>query len=1135
MTLPRILPALLCASAAWGAAAASPREVPFFPVYFEPNQGQSDGATTFLARGPGYTTLLQQNGAAVYYLSSGTGSVPGAIRMEFGGGAGRSIEQAGEQPLSSVTHYYSGNEPGKWRPGIPHYREVRARNVYPGIDMLWHAQGPDLEYEFTVEAGADPRQILMQFRGANRVWIDRAGNLVAEAGGGQLCHRRPVAWQEIAGRRVPVRASFRLQAATAGFHLGPYDRRLKLWIDPVLTYASYLGGAGYDAAYAIAVDGSGQMYVTGTSSSVSFSSQNTGLLASRDAFVTKFGANGAIVYTTIFSSSADDSGQAIAVDSTGNVYVAGTTEGADFPVTPGAWQTVSGGGEDGFAAKLDSNGNLVYASYIGGAGNEVATGMAIDNCGNAYISGYTSSVGFPTTPGAPQLTYGGGPYDAFLVKLNAAGGSAVYATLLGGSGNDQAQSVALDPAGNVCIAGYTDSTDLAVQSPLQANPGGEGDAMIACLNAAGTAWLTVSYLGGSGVDQASALAIDGAGSLYVAGATFSEDFPTTPGAFQTSPAGSYDAFAVKLGPLGSSLVYATLLGGSGSDASTSLALASAGDIWVAGYTASFDFPVVGAWQSSNHGSFDGFVAHLSANGTILLSSSYLGGSQEDQIWGIALSSTGIVLATGSTGSADFPVTPGAVEPNAPAGYNAFLAQIDPPLTGYSVSGQVTVAGAAPLAGINLVLSGGASGATTTGASGDYAFNGLIAGGSYTIVPSANGYTFSPPSQTFNDLSANQTAGFTATCGLRVNPSAVFLDSTSQTAPPLYVVTDSPACLWVASADAGFIDITSGTNGNGNGAVTFSVPANATGADLTGTLSVDGQAVSITQRETAVTFADVNPPDYYFDFVNAMYQTGITAGCATTPPQYCPDSTTTRGEMAVFIITGIEGENNFTYTTTPYFTDVPATNPFFKFIQKMKDLGITGGCSATLYCPNDPVTRGEMAVFIVVARYGSINFSYPTTPYFTDVPPTNEFFPFIQKMAQIGITAGCAPGLYCPDESLTRGQMAVFVITGLFDQLLPITTPIITQAVPNSGNPGQTVTVTLYGLVTHFAAGTTQVTAPTGITVSNVTVTSPTSLTVQLNISPGAIPSLGVAGGRPYSLDVTTGSEEAMLPNGFTVQ
>jgi hypothetical protein len=285
----------------------------------------------------------------------------------------------------------------------------------------------------------------------------------------------------------------------------------------------------------------------------------------------------------------------------------------------------------------------------------------------------------------------------------------------------------------------------------------------------------------------------------------------------------------------------------------------------------------------------------------------------------------------------------------------------------------------------------------------------------------------------------------------------------------------------------------------------------------------------------VPFTDVAPTNPFFNFINSMYELGITAGCLGNPPQYCPDSTTTRGQMAVFLITAIEGSNNFSYTATPYFTDVPASDPFFKFIQKLRDLGITSGCSPTTFCPSDPITRGQMAVFVIKARYGTINFTYPTTPYFTDVPTTNAFFPFVQKMAQTGITAGCAPGLYCPDQSLTRGQMAVFIITGLLNQLLPVSTPVISQAIPASGSLGQNVTVTLSGMSTHFAQGTSQVTVPAGMTASNVTVSSPTSLTVQLAISPSAKPSNTSPSGSPYSIVVTTGSEEAMIPNGFIVQ
>ena len=426
-----------------------------------------------------------------------------------------------------------------------------------------------------------------------------------------------------------------------------------------------------------------------------------------------------------------------------------------------------------------------------------------------------------------------------------------------------------------------------------------------------------------------------------------------------------------------------------------------------------------------------------------------------------------------------------------------------------------------------MLTGAASASTVTGVSGDYSFVGLSPGGSYTVTPSGLGYSFSPASQSFANLNGNQTAGFSGACLLSVSPSTVYLDSTAQSGPPIGVAA-SASCVWAATAGAAFLTLTSGASGSGDGTVAFSVPANTSGADLAGSLSVGGQTVSITQRETAAVFTDVGPVDFDFDAADILFAQGITGGCSATPRMYCPNENITRGQMAVFIVTAIEGGNSFTYTTTPYFTDVPSSNPFFKFIQKLKDLGITSGCTATTYCPGDPVTRGQMAVFIITARYGAIPYSYPSTPYFTDVPAANAFFAFIQKMAQVGITAGCAPGLYCPANTLTRGQMAIFISAGLLNELLPATTPLVVQATPHAAAPGQTVTVALSGCGTHFAPGSTQVATAPDITASNIAVTGPTSLTVQFTVSSGLTPG-------PSSIVATTGTEEAVLPNGFAVQ
>ena len=1197
-----LLPLLGIKAAPAAALLSPPNVAPHF--YFETNRGQADPSVAFVARGLGYAVLLQRNGSAVYRFPGVEDDAP-PLSVEFLCRHTRAGLE-GEQPLASVTNYYSGRR-NDWLPAIPHFERVRFRDIYPGIDLVWRSRGADLEYEFLARAGADPSRIRIRFTGANRISLDDQGNLILETPFGKIRHRPPVAWQEIAGRRQDVAIALRLERNTAGFQLGPYSRHRPLRIDPVLAYSTYVGGAGYDAGYAITTDGSGGVYMTGTTASIGFPAQGSGVNSNNDAFVMKFNESGDLIYTTVLASDGNSSGQAIAADSSGNVYIAGTTEADNFPVTTGAWQTVFGGIADAFAAKLNPAGDLIYASYIGGPGREAGTGIAIDSSGNAYVSGSTSG-SFPTTTGAAQTLYGGGFADAFVVKLNSQGSAAVYSTLLGGTGNDEAEAITVDGAGNVCIAGYTDSTNLPVNAAFQPSPGGDGDALVGCLNANGTAWTMVSYLGGSNVDQAYALAIDASGNLYVAGATFSSDFPVTSAVFQPANAGSYDAFLAQLSPGGSTLVYATFLGGSGSDAATALAVGSTGDVWIGGYTNSTNFPVSGAWQPAAGGSFDGFLSHLSPNAAALLTSSYLGGSGDDRVLAIALDpTTGLVFATGSTLSANFPVTPGAMQGAAPAGVNAFLATINPSaysiyglvatqagaplsgvevtlsgacagststdsngnfffnnlsggdtytftptlngypfsppsqtfstlaanqtanftaMTGYSISGNIALTGAVPFGGVNVALSGAVNSSTATDVNGNYSFNGLITG-TYTVTPSLAASTFSPASVTFSNLTTNQTVDFTTQCSYSVSPSALYLDSTSQAGPTLNVTAGS-GCPWTTSASGGFITITSGASGTGNGAATFTVTANSSGAVRAGTLTVAGQTATLTQRATAEIFADVTPPDYYFDFADIMHQAGITGGCSTQPLDYCPNSITTRGEMAVFLIAAIEGGSPFTYTTTPYFTDLPPSSPYFMFIQKLKDLGITTGCTATTYCPDDAITRGEMAVFIIVSRYETTSYTYPSTPYFTDVPPSSSFFPFIQKMAQAGITAGCGSGLFCPDETLNRGQMAVFIVTGLLNELLPAGTPLIGSAFPNSAAPGQVVTVTLNGVNTHFVQGTTQVAASAGVTPSNITVLSGTSLSVQLAVGATVV-------SNPTSIVVTTATEEAVLPNGFLVQ
>ncbi len=277
------------------------------------------------------------------------------------------------------------------------------------------------------------------------------------------------------------------------------------------------------------------------------------------------------------------------------------------------------------------------------------------------------------------------------------------------------------------------------------------------------------------------------------------------------------------------------------------------------------------------------------------------------------------------------------------------------------------------------------------------------------------------------------------------------------------------------------------------------------------------------------FADVVSLDVFVPAVDLLREYGITSGCGSSPPTFCPAADITRGDMSVFVVRSIMGGDNFTFTTTPYFSDVPASHPEFQWVQKMRDLGITTGCGPTTYCPNDSVTRDQMAVFIIRARFGATaTFTFPSTPSFTDVGSDNTFFSWIQKMAQLGITSGCGPATYCPSDPVTREEMAAFLMRGAYNQLLAPGTPVVTSVSPAASPVGYIVSVTLTGQNTHWVNGATQVTTAPGITVSNVAVSSATTLTMQLTVPANATPG-------PYSLTATTGAEEATLPNGFTVQ
>lgn len=659
------------------------------PMSFEKIIGQSRAGADFIARGAGYSVLLGP-GEVVLAMKKRdpertSGTFPkhkegaATIRMTLvGSGPGRAT---GEDKLPGKVNYFIGNDSTKWHRDMPTFAKVRYQNVYAGIDVVYYGNQGRLEYDFIVTPGADPGAISLSFTGA-KVDTERDGDLVLAMAGGSMSMHRPYIYQEIDGTKRPISGGYAKRAdGRIGFAVGHYDTARPLVIDPVLLYSTYLGGSGNDdAANAIVVDQSGNAYVTGQTTSNDFPTQHGEQAApggGYDAFVAKIDPSGStLVYSTYFGGIGDEWGTGIAVDASGQAYVVGRTNSSNLPTTAGTYQAnYGGGGGDAFVAKFNANGSaLIYSTYLGGNGFDVATSIALDPTGNAYVAGYNYAADFPTTQGAYQ-TASKGPYDAFIAKLNASGSALVYSTYLGGTGDDYVSGIAVDSLANAYVTGLTISSDFPMQNAPQPTFGGYYDAFVTKLNAAGSALVYSTYLGGTGWDGGRGIAVDSLGNAYVAGQTGSNNFPTTPGAYQTTHGGNDDAFVAKINGSGS-LVYSTYLGGSGGEAANAIAVDQSGNAYVTGTNLNGGFPVKDALQTNpNTESFEAFVTKLAADGNTLVYSTYLGGTGNDLGLGIAVDLLGSAYVAGVTQSPDFPTTPGAYQQINAGVYDAFVVKI----------------------------------------------------------------------------------------------------------------------------------------------------------------------------------------------------------------------------------------------------------------------------------------------------------------------------------------------------------------------------------------------------------------------------------------------------------------------------
>jgi hypothetical protein len=622
------------------------------PLQFEANQGQVDAQVTFLARGTGYTLFLTPSESILVLQQREP--TPDPARRERGKPTARperpAIKQAvvrmtleganptpaveGMEPLPGIVNYFIGNDPAKWRTNIPTYAKVQYHDAYPGIDLAYYGNQGTVEYDFIVAPGADPDQIRLAFEGASAMHLVDSGDLVLATALGDVRIQKPLVYQvDPEGHRTLVAGHYLVERPTAEGHPNPqqpacppvsiqlaaYDRTKPLVIDPVLLYSTYLGGSSGDYGAGIAVDGSGQAYVTGFTGSVDFPTLQASQPASGgegDAFVTKLTATGALAYSTYLGGSGFDGGGGIAVDGSGQAYVTGGTASGNFP-TLHASQPAFGGEHDAFVTKLTATGALAYSTYLGGSGVDGGGDIAVDGSGQAYVTGLTTSGDFPTVQASQPAYGGGGSGDAFVTKLTATGALA-YSTYLGGSERDAGRSIAVDGSGQAYVTGNTTSGDFPTLHASQPASGGgdEFDAFVTKLTATG-ALAYSTYLGGSAHEAGLGIAVDGSGQTYVTGSTLSGDFPTLH-ASQPASGGGGDAFVTKLMATGA-LAYSTYLGGGGSssgDQGTGIAVDGSGQAYVTGLTQSGNFPTLHASQPAfGGGDYDAFVTKLSASVT----------------------------------------------------------------------------------------------------------------------------------------------------------------------------------------------------------------------------------------------------------------------------------------------------------------------------------------------------------------------------------------------------------------------------------------------------------------------------------------------------------------------------------------
>ncbi|MFA5098208.1 MAG: SBBP repeat-containing protein [Candidatus Margulisiibacteriota bacterium] len=638
------------------------------PLYFVENRGQA---------GPADIKYHAQTKTADIYFGKDRSVIsikgPGnreksVLRLEYlGAGSGTKI--SGRDRTKAVFNYLTGNKKEGHKTNVPSYFGIILKNLYNGIDLEYGSKNGSVKSEFVIGRKGKAADIRLRYAGADFLSINKSGDLIVKAGAVKLVESKPYAYQIIGGKIATVEAHYVLLAHdTYGFKTGNYNKLHPLIIDPTLVFSGYIGGTGNDEGEEIFVDSSGYIYIGCETYSDNFPSTpgayQTTRAGTQNLVISKLSPDASgLEFSTYFGGNGQDFVNALKCDDSGNIYVGGYTNSSNLPATPGCYDNTRSGALDCFVLKLNSTGSAVlYCSYFGGSDNDVAYASCVDDSYNIYLSGYCSS-DMPTTPNAYKTVFPGGTSN-FAAKLSPSGLGAndlIYSTFIGSGTTRQMQ---VDSSGNVCLVGDTTSSEYPVTSGCfqPTFGGGDRDAFVTKLNSDGSDLVFSTFLGGSDTDRGWQANVDASSNVYASCTTLSTDFPVSGGAFQTSrPSALLNGSLSKFSPEGA-LLYSTYVGGSGVDNSLKMAAARSGDIFLAGYTTSADFPVTDdAYQKELKGGYDGLLIRLSPSGngsSDLVYSTFFGGSSDDTLKDLFLTQSNTLYIFGYSASNDMPVTAG---------------------------------------------------------------------------------------------------------------------------------------------------------------------------------------------------------------------------------------------------------------------------------------------------------------------------------------------------------------------------------------------------------------------------------------------------------------------------------------------